>query len=196
VDRRRDKGARTRQRIVEATLELLAEGPDAFSASAVAARAGVSKATLFHHFPRLDDVPLAAAEALFVQSVDTGPRPPETLAGFLRSIGKKSLEVTLEHTSFLRAYLVLFVRGLFDDRHRAQMVAMIDGLKGGIEQDLVSRLPNVSAAERRALVHLLAAALDGLGLHYLMRPDAVAFRKSWALLVDALASKYREEESR
>jgi AcrR family transcriptional regulator len=53
----------SRQSIVQAATALMsAGGPDALTASALAEAAGVSKATLFHHFESLDDIVLEAFE--------------------------------------------------------------------------------------------------------------------------------------
>ncbi len=66
-------GERTRAAILKATLRLLGRaGPDAFSASTLAKAAGVSKATLFHHFSSIEEIPLAAFEQFWLQSVGSG----------------------------------------------------------------------------------------------------------------------------
>lgn len=55
--RRRDAVGRTRERIVEATFALHATvGPSRTSVSAIAARAGVQRHTVYAHFPDLDSL--------------------------------------------------------------------------------------------------------------------------------------------
>lgn len=181
---------------MEATFTLLAEeGPDAYSAAAVAKHAGVSKATLFHHFPRFDELPLEAAEALFSQSVEMSAPRERSLEAALHEVGARSLRLMRRHAAFLRAYMVFFVKGLFDARYGERMVQGLDAVKTEMEQELTARLPDdIPSRERRALTHLLAASLDGLGLHDLLRPDDEAFRESWALLADAMAARYAREE--
>lgn len=52
--------ARTRQRILDAALELVAErGVAGVAMSHIAARAGIGRATLYHHFPDLESMLLA-----------------------------------------------------------------------------------------------------------------------------------------
>ena len=60
--------------IVDAVLSLLAEGTtvEALTMEAVAARAGVGKATIYRRFADKDELVLAAVEAI-------KPRPPEPL---------------------------------------------------------------------------------------------------------------------
>jgi TetR/AcrR family transcriptional regulator, regulator of autoinduction and epiphytic fitness len=50
------RGERTRQRVGESLVELLAEGDPAPTAKAVAARAGVSVRLVFHHFEDMDSL--------------------------------------------------------------------------------------------------------------------------------------------
>ena len=48
----------TRSAIIDAAIIVLGRGgPDAFSAASLAREVGVSKATLFHHFPSIDEIP-------------------------------------------------------------------------------------------------------------------------------------------
>lgn len=64
----------TRRRIVEATAALHAEvGPAATTISAIAARAGVQRLTVYRHFP--DDAALFAACTAHAVSVDPPPDP-------------------------------------------------------------------------------------------------------------------------
>jgi AcrR family transcriptional regulator len=65
VDGRRARGERSRAAIVDAVLELLAEGDELPSSAAVAERAGVTQRTLFRHFDSVDDL---MAEAVGHQS--------------------------------------------------------------------------------------------------------------------------------
>ena len=57
TDRRRERGSRNRAALVDAALELFAtSGFDATTVEQIAARAGVSPRTFFHHFPSKEDV--------------------------------------------------------------------------------------------------------------------------------------------
>lgn len=61
VDGRRERSVRTHQRVIEAVIELVEEGETAPTAQHVAARAGISLRTVYHHF---DDLTALRAEAL------------------------------------------------------------------------------------------------------------------------------------
>jgi TetR/AcrR family transcriptional regulator, regulator of autoinduction and epiphytic fitness len=63
VDGRAARSARTRQRVVEALLELVEEGEVRPTAHRIAERAGVSLRSIFHHFEDMDALLTAAADA-------------------------------------------------------------------------------------------------------------------------------------
>lgn len=63
---KQDRSRVTRQRLLEATIECLAElGWTATTVSVVAERAGVSRGAAQHHFPTREDLFLAALEVMF-----------------------------------------------------------------------------------------------------------------------------------
>jgi TetR/AcrR family transcriptional regulator of autoinduction and epiphytic fitness len=62
VDGRRARTVRTRKAMVEATLDLLAEGDLRPTAATVSERAGISVRSVFQHFADLDDLFLAVAD--------------------------------------------------------------------------------------------------------------------------------------
>jgi AcrR family transcriptional regulator len=65
MDRRVDRGQATRQRLITIATELFAErGYEATSIEAVLERAGVSRGSLYHHFPGKDRLFEAAVEAV------------------------------------------------------------------------------------------------------------------------------------
>ena len=67
---RTSAGERTRTKILQATVRILGrDGPGRFSASSLAKEAGVSKATLFHHFRAIDEIPILAMESYWTQSL-------------------------------------------------------------------------------------------------------------------------------
>src|SRR6476469_3774263 len=63
---KQDPGRTTRQRLLEATIDCLAEmGWAAATVSVVAERAGVSRGAAQHHFPTREDLITAALEYMF-----------------------------------------------------------------------------------------------------------------------------------
>jgi AcrR family transcriptional regulator len=73
---RDDHRALTRQKVLEAVLELLAEGSlDQLSVPAVARHSGVSLATIYRYFPTKDDLLVAAAAEPSRRALADGPAP-------------------------------------------------------------------------------------------------------------------------
>ena len=62
TDGRRLRGQRTQTKVLEALLELVAEGEMRPTAQAVSNRAGVSLRTVYHHFEDVEDVRRRALE--------------------------------------------------------------------------------------------------------------------------------------
>lgn len=57
IDGREKKGNKTKEALLNATISLIAEnGIEALSASSVAKRANVSKASVFHHFGSMETI--------------------------------------------------------------------------------------------------------------------------------------------
>lgn len=66
-----ERSAETKQRLMEATVACLNErGYANLTTAEVAARAGVSKGAQLYHFPKKDDLVVAALEYLFAQRLD------------------------------------------------------------------------------------------------------------------------------
>lgn len=84
----------TRQRIIEAALELMAErGMSGVTMSAVAKSAGIARQTLYNHFPSVEDIAAAALEAHRVDIGDdlrvmlgTYANPADQLAHLVRHV--------------------------------------------------------------------------------------------------------------
>jgi len=80
----------TRRKVLEAVLDLLADGSlDDLSVPAVAERSGVSLATIYRYFPTKSDLLSAAAEEPSRLALDANPldsSDPDPLAAFQRSM--------------------------------------------------------------------------------------------------------------
>lgn len=76
------RAVRTRQRVLDATVQLLAErGVEAMTMDAVASTAGISRSTLYRHWPERLPLLIAAVEHLGVQLRGTGAEGPESGGG-------------------------------------------------------------------------------------------------------------------
>jgi AcrR family transcriptional regulator len=179
----------TKARILEAALALLGRaGAEGFSASALAREAGVSKATLFHHFGTLDEVPLAAFESLWSSRMTAPHLEGLGMRAYMEALGEAVIEVAGKERAFLNAYFVFVTRALFDERMRARLSVGMDELHRSMRAALAARLPSsVSAPLLDTLTRLLGVGLDGLGLHLLLTSDEAELRKTWRMFVELIA---------
>jgi AcrR family transcriptional regulator len=174
----------TRTAIVEAAIVLLGrDGPDRFSASALAREVGISKANLFHHFPNFGEIPLAAFDLLGAAMLAPAGKPPTTARDWLLQLGDTTFKVTREQQGFLRAYFVFFGRALFDERMRKRLEASAEPVLAGMVERLRQFMPRTEA---ETTARLALMTLDGLGLHLLALGEKRKTRRAWRRFVDAL----------
>jgi AcrR family transcriptional regulator len=146
----RPRSARAHESIIRATLERLAErGLEGLTVEAVAARAGVGKATVYRRWATKQELAAAAIETLAVAV----PVPPRTGSGTLReqfvALGRERLE-SARRTRFHRLMprllseaaddpeLHALCRRVFVDPARALVAEMLRGAieRGEVRADL------------------------------------------------------------
>lgn len=153
--KRAEREAETRQRIVEATVGLhTSVGPARTTISAVAARAGVQRHTVYAHFP--DEATLFAACTRHWAAQHPFPGgdrwaelddPSERLARALREVWAWYEDVEHDLDLFLRDSEVVPAVGADVDRYAARLAALADRLASGFGR---------SSAVRAAVGHALA----------------------------------------
>ena len=173
-------------------MELLGrEGPDAFSASALAREAGVSKATIFHHFESLDEIPLEALEGLFIAAMDGTDDPELDLFEYLQTLKDDALAMIQTERRFFNAYFVFLTKALFDTRVRERFSAgafmMHDTLRAALEPRMP---PGTSPEEADEVARLVGAVLDGISLHYMVMDDHDRLHRAWGRFMDLMEARY------
>jgi len=120
---RDEQAGQTRERILAALAAQLGEARDDFSIPNVAARAGVSLRTVYHHFPNRDSQVRAVADWIEgrLGAVDE-PRSP----GDLSDYAARLYERFLENESIVRAQLAPGIAEHVRARRRSGRVAAID----------------------------------------------------------------------
>lgn len=184
-------GDKTRTAILEATLRLLGRaGPDAFSASALAREAAVSKATLFHHFGSLEEIPLAAFEQFWLQSLSRDTRTLLSARDYLEDLGQQVITSARKHGEFLRAQVVFVTKAVFDSRLRQHLAAGSIQMHRVVVQELSARLPkSLSTSEIDAMARMAEMTLDGLMIALVMRngsKELAESKRAWIRFVDLL----------
>jgi len=198
--KRQYKGRQERRlEITAATLEILAEqGMHAWTTSALAARVGVSEATLFRHFSSKDEILISAFRDL-IQSIQTrvtdfeGQGAPwERMRGLVFHVldfveetgGGPLIIMTGEAIRILPAVRddVLATRLLFRDRliGLAQL-ALVDA----------GRQDELDAAD---VADLIIAVLHSTGLRWVLSDGTISLRDTAGRMLDVVAHRWGERE--
>ncbi len=175
--------------IVEAAIGLLAQGgSEALSASALAERAGVSKANVFHHFPRLDEVVLEAFEAFVMGMPSMRPGPDMTLRDWLVALGAETSAAIGAEPDLSGAYFGFVAKARSDAALRSRFAQIVQAARDQFETALALVAPEqVPVAERKPLAQLILLAGDGLALHRQLFPEqAEEQNAAWTIFVDRI----------
>jgi AcrR family transcriptional regulator len=189
-DERKAKGERSRQAILRAALATLGDkGLEGFTARNVAERAGVSTATVFHHFATLDELQLEAVVLLFDDALGQGLMTPgQDLRGYLHSLGTVVLRMIRRQPELVRISNTLFGKLPFSEGLRRSAVQHYARYVAAVEGDLAAL--GADAAARRAHVALaLVLLLDGLGIHWSIHHDVKKLQGFWSDMAELFADQ-------
>lgn len=162
MDGRVRRGERNRQAIVDAALSLVAEEQTLPTAQVIAARAGVAKRSLFHHFPDMDGLLAEAADTQAARHWHV-LRPPEP---------GQSLSERIAAAVGQRARL-------FEGIGPVRRVAVLQGAGNPV---LVQRLEESRSGLRRHIRRALQPELSRLGRPTQAGIEAMASWETWEVL--------------
>jgi AcrR family transcriptional regulator len=168
------------------------EGPEHFTASALAREVGVSKATLFHHFTSFDEIPLAALEEVLMDAMTRLEDDDVPLPDYLEGMGRE-MDVIAHDERFLNAYFVFFIKGIFDSRVRERLAEGGFALHRQVMASLSSRLAPDEDAE--AVARLAEVILDGMALHHLLMGDHDVLDRAWHRFIDLVVDAQARGEN-
>jgi len=189
-DERKAKGARSRQAILRAALATLADkGLEGFSARNVAERAGVSTATLFHHFASLDELQLEAMLLVLDDAMDARPIASEPDARhYLRALGDLALDMVREQPELMRVGSALFGKLPFSEplqqsaaKHYTRYVDRIETELAGVNRG------EAAAPSLRNMALALGLLLDGMANHWAIYHDVETLERFWTDMVALFA---------
>jgi TetR/AcrR family transcriptional regulator len=158
-----------RRQIIDGTIELVAErGPAAASLSAIAARAGISKAAVLYHFSSKDavlDVTMHHVLTSYVadvgERVDAADGPEGMLVAYLRG----TIAYMRDHPAHVR----VLVEGLVRDPAVAAQPSRWQSVAGILAQG--QQVGAFRAFDTRALALMINGALDGVVAEWITAPD-------------------------
>lgn len=184
--RRQQQGEETRQRILDATIEIAAErGYEGTSMSQIAERAGVSMSSIYWHFADKDAVIAAVLERSHhrwfgEQATYRPPAAGQDVRDYLITAVRDDLVALTKHPEFLRLGLMLSLerrpseptaRAFYHEKRRESIERL--------EQTFVRLLADVPARDdvrhRLAgeLALLVIALADGIFIAHQIAPDQI-----------------------
>lgn len=187
---KQDRSRATRQRLLEATIDCLAEmGWAAATVAVVAERAGVSRGAAQHHFPTREDLITAALEYMFdtrmAQSKAEAAAVTEVAQGVGRTEAVVAQLVESYTTPLFKAALQVWTHAAADPVLRERIVPL-EAHFGRISHRLAVEALGVDDSDPVAH-HLVQATLDmarGLGLADVLTDDSVRRKQivhQWAV---------------
>jgi AcrR family transcriptional regulator len=192
---KQDRSRVTRRRLLEATIESLAEaGWNATTVGVVAERAGVSRGATQHHFPTREDLITAALEYMFDERTDVARREAEMIPpgpGRTKIVVERLVEY---YTGpMFKAALQVWTAAAADPELRDRIVPLEEKFGRRAHQMAVD---NLGVDDSDPTVHrLVQATLDlarGLGLADLLTDDTrrrSEVVRAWADVLDVAMQK-------
>jgi AcrR family transcriptional regulator len=175
---KQDRSRATRQRLLEATIEALAEmGWAAATVAVVAERAGVSRGAAQHHFPTREDLITAALEYMFDTRMTQATAEATTLHGIAEGVTRTEAVVARLVESYttplFKAALQVWTHAAADPALRERIVPL-EAHFGRVSHRMAVTALGVDDSDPVAH-HLVQATLDlarGLGLADVLTDDS------------------------
>lgn len=173
---RQERGVRTEEAILQATMRLLAtRGIQGTSLDLLADEVGVAKSSILWHFGSKEELLLRVAERV----LDEVARGPVQKILALPSFEERAeaswhfFSETLRQNPELRRVMLYLIFESVEGRPelRARLQQLYRGIREMYETGLRGVVPD--AAQRRRLAVLSVAALDGIFLQWLLDPEAI-----------------------
>jgi AcrR family transcriptional regulator len=173
---RQERGVRTEEAILQATLRLLGtRGIQGTSLDLVAEEVGVAKSSILWHFGSKEELLLRVAERV-LEEVAQGPAREILALPTLEERGAASwrfyADTVRERPELRRLVLWLILESA---EGRPELRARLQQLYHGIRELFAAGLRGVvpDVAQRRSLAVISVAAFDGIFLQWLLDPEAI-----------------------
>jgi AcrR family transcriptional regulator len=200
-----EQGARSREALLDAAIELIAEGGyTATGVDAIARRSGVVKSALYRHFGSKDGLLVAALERTarewvseFEAAITESSDARERLEGLVERVR----DLFLERPDRVRLILsALIERGVTNDEVRQGVARILDVMRTAIAGGM-SVLP-IPEERREGIATLVLQTLAGAFVDYFADPKLDTFeqrlkviRKMLALMVESELERAAAEAS-
>lgn len=197
---RTEIGTRTRTAILDAAIALLGRaGPEGITASAIAREAGVSKATLFHHFRTIDEIPLVALDRFWASSIAQRGSAASSLRGYLSGLGKQVMSLAAgRRRPYLHAHLAFLVKALFDARLERILASASGNMHQLTANEIARRLPARRAEDVEMTARMVEMILDGMMIGLAVqrgRKSRELSARAWRRFLDLLLRETADHQA-
>jgi len=194
LDGRQSRTARSRLAICEACLDLVVEGTLQPSADEIAARAGLSRRSIFNHFADLAELYGAVAEAANQRFAPllkqiSSREPIERRVEQLVQVRSKYLEATGPFTRALTAQALV---GPAEDQARRLSTDALRRQHQDVERLFRREVADLSSAERAEVLEALSAAMAPQLWEHLRRSRGNSMARARGVMKRTLMSILRE----
>jgi AcrR family transcriptional regulator len=198
-DKRILRGYETNHTMIKCAMDMIAEsGVGSLSASKLAARAGISKSNIFHHFPSLKDIPEAVLHYIFNemrQSTDLSE--DKSLCESLCIIGESYFKMFFNSQKWLRCFFSFYHEGLFHKEYKDILTHYLNESKFHIAEVIKGQAKKKISDEKANLyASILVVTLDGMGMQMLLLEDCAAYLELWKEQVELICCALEEEYDR
>ncbi|NLV78074.1 MAG: TetR/AcrR family transcriptional regulator [Rhodococcus sp.] len=200
---KQDRSRATRQRLLEATIECLADsGWAATSVSVVAERAGVSRGATQHHFPTREDLITASLEYMFdsrMTLIDDGDLDAAPGVGRTEAVVTRIVDQYCG--TLFKAALQVWTAAAADQELRRRIVPLEERF-GRVAHRVAVRQLGVEDDADPVVHRMVQATLDlgrGLGLADVLTDDSrrrAEIVRNWATQLDAVLADARRRRAR
>src|SRR5882724_9525299 len=173
---RQERGVRTEEAILQATLKLLAtRGIHGMSLDLLSDEVGVAKSSILWHFGSKEELLLRVAERV-LEDVARGPAQEMLALPTLAERGDAAWRFfgeTLRQRPELRRLVLWLIFECVEERPemRTRLRQLYRSIRDMFEAGLREVVPD--AAQRRRLAIITVATFDGIFLQWLLEPDAI-----------------------
>lgn len=177
-DKRRIKGEETKQKIINASIDIIAhEGLQGLSATHIAARANISKSSVFHHFSSIEEIPDLIVSSLCTLMTE-GIVSDESVHAFFETIGEHTFLLDGQPFIHYRVLQAFYYEALYSGRYKEK----INGLKLEFMDYIVDSVEKMEGIRiPLSLAELIVVELDALALHFFLEEDREKYLNLWRL---------------
>ena len=191
-DKRKEKGLKTRQRIIEATLEVLSEqGKEGLTSRAIAERAGIGKGSLFHHFANMDEIldavydALAEAGGQVVQGTESAKTPRE----YIRLVLTNMMDYIIGSADQMTGFISLYEIAMREPRLWTKLQTTYKLWMEYSKEQLVARMDYEPDPKRlRQAMLILSSMIEGTGIVMTILQNPEDYRETIDPMVNCMTA--------